>query len=80
MQVFVGGEITDTLMAVFGALLFSGEQARNQYSKNIKKMIRVEKLKRLIYFNHFSLGRWYKVMHIQWKCVALDTYNNIQVF
>jgi len=24
MQVFVGGEITDTLMAVFGALLFSG--------------------------------------------------------
>ena len=37
MQIFVGGEITDTLMAVFGALLFSGEQAKNQYSKNIKK-------------------------------------------
>jgi hypothetical protein len=24
MQIFVGGEVTDTLMAVFGALLFSG--------------------------------------------------------
>ena len=25
MQIFVGGEVTDTLMAVFGALLFSGK-------------------------------------------------------